>query len=204
MRKLFENDLFFLLMTILAVVGETLYSIIGLAVTPRAPLPYIGLLFRVGCVIVLYDSYRKHSKNVMKGMMGALLMGQLLTAISLLSDRVLPIEVVTTPIFVILSAFLFINHFIINADHNPSMAMVNLNRVLVLVLLVNNFLRAGAYCLQCESLVEGVSVLLDGLGFLGLSSVVVCVESRLDAYRIDRQTAGWTEEKGYPEGYKRK
>jgi len=31
----------------------------------------------------------------------------------------------------------------------------------------------------------------------------VCVESRLDAYRLDRETAGWSEEKGYPEGYDR-
>jgi len=35
----------------------------------------------------------------------------------------------------------------------------------------------------------------------GVTAAIVCVESRLDAYRLDREEAGWTEEKGYPEGY---
>jgi len=44
----------------------------------------------------------------------------------------------------------------------------------------------------------------DVIGMLSYSCMVaaiVCVESRLDAYRLDREAAGWTEEKGYPEGY---
>jgi len=43
--------------------------------------------------------------------------------------------------------------------------------------------------------------IFDIIGFIGTALVVVCVESRLDAYRLDREAAGWTEEKGYPEGY---
>ena len=48
-----------------------------------------------------------------------------------------------------------------------------------------------------------MGLLIDVIGFIGMTSVVVCVESRLDAYRMDREAAGWTEERGYPEGYVR-
>jgi len=39
------------------------------------------------------------------------------------------------------------------------------------------------------------------MGFACMTATIVCVESHLDAYRIDREAAGWTEEAGYPEGY---
>lgn len=48
---------------------------------------------------------------------------------------------------------------------------------------------------------SGISV-VNIVTLLAVCGVIVCVESRLDAYRLNREKAGWTEETGYPEGYR--
>ena len=50
------------------------------------------------------------------------------------------------------------------------------------------------------SAVDYISTIADGIIFILTFVLICCVESRLDAYRIDRENAGWTEDNGYPEG----
>jgi len=201
MKKLFTNDKFFLAMVLCAVIGEAVYACINIFVYRYAIQAQFTLIFRVLCVIFLYSSYRKHSKNVMKGMMGALLAAQLITAIQYLSEFLIPAEYICLPLFAILSALIFINHFIINADHKASPSMVKLNQILVVLLFINDaVLEISWFAANPTSFCFVVSV-ANIIGFLGMSTSIVCVESRLDAYRLDREKAGWTEEKGYPEGY---
>jgi len=78
------------------------------------------------------------------------------------------------------------------------MGSVKLNQV---ILVINNVVLDFTWMIAIPESISIIGNILDVIGFVGMTSVVVCVESRLDAYRLDREAAGWTEEKGYPEGY---
>jgi len=199
LKKLFTNDKFFLAMALFAVVSEVYLILMGFIMDYSIEL--LPVLLRVACIIVLYVSYIKHSKNVMKGMIGALLLSIVNTAISLLSYNEIVLDKVCSVIFLVVSLLLFINHFIINSNRHSSPKAVLLNQLVLIIMAVNNFVwtlgRTSVY-------VTGLGIatmIIDSLCLIAILSVIVCVESRLDAYRLDREAAGWTEEAGYPEGY---
>jgi len=203
MKKLFTNDRFFLAMVLCAVLGEGLYSVFSLLYDfSRMISAVIPMIIRILCVVFLFDSYRKHSKNVMKGLMGALLMAQVLNAITLfgLGDT-FSLMTASTVVFLLLNLALFVNHFIINSDHHSSGGNVTLNQVIMILLAILNTARVVYLMTVVPGTLVGISFVVDIIGYIGMSAVIVCVESRLDAYRLQREAAGWTEEKGYPEGY---
>ncbi len=201
MKKLFTNDRFFLAMVLCAVVGEATGAFISIFAFNYSLQTQLTLLFRVACVIILFYSYKKHSKNIMKGIMGSLLAGQLISSIQYLSNMRFDIEYISTLLFAFFSVLLFINHFIINSEHHSSPKQIKFNQLLVILLFLNCTSYNMLWCIYDCTLLTLVWCIVDTVGFLGMVSVVVCVESRLDAYRLDREAAGWTEEKGYPENY---
>jgi len=95
----------------------------------------------------------------------------------------------------------FINHFQINSEHHSSPAKVKINQFLLICLVIVVTVQSVLCIVRAEEIWKIIRYVLDIIGFMGMSASVVCVESRLDAYRQDREAAGWTEEKGYPEGY---
>jgi len=202
MKKIFTNDKFFFAMVLCAVIGEGIFAMISIFAWNDTNPSRIILLMRLICVVVLYISYKRHSKNVMKGMMGALLMAQLITSILLVSYSQ-PFEAFINSILgVVINASMFVNHFIINSDRKASPSMIKINQILWAMLFVIN--TAGDIMWTAASPEVPyiiIAFIIDIIGFAGMSAVVVCIESRLDAYRLDREAAGWTEEKGYPEGY---
>ncbi len=202
MKKLFTNDKFFLAMVLCAVIGEGLYSVLSLVNSFSLISSVVPMMIRVLCVVFLYSSYRKHSKNVMKGLMGALLMAQVLNAITLFGFGNSSVFLTATRIaFLVLNLALFINHFIINSDHHSSSKNVTLNQVIVILLAVLNTVRVIYLMTFLPGTLSVIRFACDIIGYIGMTAIVVCVESRLDAYRLDREAAGWTEEKGYPENY---
>jgi len=199
MKKLFTNDNFFGAMVVFAVIGEILgytlvFNMVALATV-------IHVMVSVVCVVALYTSYKNHSKNVMKAMMSALLMAQLLSAIDFISDPVSAGYIAYAVVFSVLSAFLFVDHIIINSVHHSSPAMVRLNQIIVIMLIILNTVWQCVALYALPIPVYIAAGVLDIFGFAGMMLSVICVESRLDAYRLDREAAGWTEEAGYPEGY---
>ena len=81
---------------------------------------------------------------------------------------------------------------------------MGINRVLCLVIAVLLLVFDLCGLPSAETAMEKVALILHGVGFAAIMASIVCVESRLDTYREDRENAGWTEEKGYPKDYKRK
>jgi len=79
--------------------------------------------------------------------------------------------------------------------------MIAFNQVLCALLSVSFLVWDIIWACVCGNTLDAVSSISLALGFIGLFATIVCVESRLDAYRLDREAAGWTEEAGYPEGY---
>ncbi len=168
------------------------------------------------CLVFLYVSFKKHNKNVQKGLLGATLMWYLYDELNYLLGGIIfnsySFEAYDNPagkgylvlnlICTVLFAGLFINHFIINSDHHSSPINILINQILVVLFSVCSIVSAP---FQVYVLSGNTLEIIEGITWqLGVSTLVLLIasyESKLDAYRLDREAAGWTEEAGYPKGY---
>ncbi len=194
MKKLFTSDKFFGIAAILGCIGLIAGGILGFIIYPE----YLTL--SVQCIVMglavyfMASSYRKHSKNVMKGLLGALLMAALLSAIECFGSAASLVDKVCAPIVLVAVLGLFVSHFYINSDHHSKPGMIRLNQVLWLVLAVVWALNVIAWaCVSGGALSILMSVVV-ALGRIFMGASVVCVESRLDAYRIEREANGYKAE----------
>jgi len=203
MKKLFENDTFFAITTVIAAFGLMFFG--GYYLTQDAALQTNGITYMCCAVfiITLFISYKKHAKNVMKGMMGAMLASMVISAFVMSVSMETAAEKACIPIYIFIALGLFINHFMINESRNPSPSKVRFNQVLVLLLAVDLIVLSIA-SISGQTGGGVVACIINIFAYPCMAASIVCVESRLDAYRIDREAAGWTAEKGYPEGYQRK
>jgi len=204
MKKLFSSDRFFLAATIIGVVLIVYDAVVSMSSYSEAQFGGIIAILTSFCIFVIYVSYQKHNKNLMKGMLGAVLMAILIGEIYSLMSYTTGIPRTFAVIRTVLAAFLFINHFTINADRDPSPEMVRSNQVVLGIYALVVLAWGIVFAVNATSSLEVSSSIAYILGFISELSVIVCIESRLDAYRLDRTSAGWTAEKGYPEGYTRK
>jgi len=201
MKKLFTNDTFFSTVVMIAVIGSLLGGAIMFAVCPEVTVNAVTLIISAICILIINISYRNHNKNLLKGMMGAALMGLIVCEIQGLASTSSNFDTPFAIIFVILAVILFINHFIINSTRNPSPINVAINRVIVVLYAITNTVWMAMWIYLAGGSAETIGYVAYILCFPCLMASIVCVESRLDAYRLDREAAGWSEEKGYPEGY---
>jgi len=200
MKKLFLNKKFFLVCVILAVVGQVYRAIQQMSIPePNLSVTLCMLAFGI-CEIVLYSSFKNHEKNLMKGIMGALLMGHFVLGTTWLGAGS-AVDVVFGLIYIVVVACILINHFMIAADRHSMIASIKLNQVLVIIGFVCVFAWDVVGCCAAFSAGAVVDYLLDIVALFGVFASIVCVETMLDSFKSDREAAGWTEEKGYPEGY---
>jgi len=197
MKKIFTNDKFFGTVTVIAVLSQLIYFVFYLLLSQFRFIPFV----QIACEIVLFVSFKKHSKNVMKGMMGAMLMLIMVNASKIIQGNELMIDKVCSIVYFGLTIILFINHFIINSTHLSSKGNILANQITVALVAVTVIVWNVAFFPSYSIFSDYLIGILEIISFIGFAAVVVCVESRLDAYRLDREAAGWTEEKGYPEGY---
>jgi len=202
MKKIFTNDKFFLTMVVLGFVGALL-SAVYYAVPTFVDFDLKAtffLLFEAVCLISLYISYKKHSKNVMKGMIGALLSAMLFDSTCWL-DTDFGLDTVFSCVLIVLNIALFSNHFIINKEHHSKPFNIRINQFLVLLIGAVYIIWDVMWIINYPNGADIFGAVVECVYSIGVAVTIVCVESRLDAYRLDREKAGWTEEKGYPEGY---
>jgi len=203
MKNLFTNDKFFLATVLMTVIGTIAYEFYCLSFFPQYS--YIAVIVLVNAVstVALYVSYKNYSKNAMKCLIGFLLMGLLALTIA----TVFPIEpeqqlyTVFSLIDLLVVVLLCVNHFVINSEHHSKSINIRLNQILLFILFVLYVVMAVVWIKTTTGIINFVYMMGIPVVAFGITAAVVCVESRLDAYRIDREAAGWTEEKGYPEGY---
>ncbi len=206
MKKLFTSDRFFAVSLVLSTIGMIIYATrMFCRAFQTAEMIYwsYGLTHVVypACLIVLFVTYKRHNKNVMKAMMGALMMTLVLDSFSYLQSF-RAFDVTFAIVYIMVAIGLFTNHMLINGTHCSSRKNVTVNQVLVLLLALGHIVWF-VYTLPSFISDSWMTFSFVGyvLGYVFMAVAIICVESRLDAYRLDREAAGWTEEKGYPEGY---
>ncbi len=192
MRKLFTNDKFFLGAVLIAVFGTLFFAVVNWVYFPELRSGLVMDVLSALCVLFLYTSYRKHSKNVMKCIIGALLMLVLVHPISMLASGNANGALAFVKVFsVLFAAELFINHLIINSDHHSNPANVRFNQSLCIALALCYFACIALTWKYNETALCKCADVVGSVAYACVIASVVCVESRLDAYRIAR------EEKGY-------
>jgi len=207
MKKFFTNDKVFSLVAIGGFVCSLLYSIGCFAfwsdiLASTYASAAILMVINGVAVLSLYISYKKHAKNVMKGLIGVLLYGNFATVctITFPYTNTFTIDIVCSFALLALTFAILVNHFIINSDHKSRKNNVLLNQILAILIVIV----AIIWPISWIQYLEGAAIIfqfITSLGIICIVGTIVCVESRLDAYRIDREAAGWTQEAGYPEGY---
>jgi len=201
MKKLFTNDKFFLVMTIIVILSTIIYSVIFIVSAPNMWMYSLADLAQAACVAALFISYKKHNKNVMKGMMGALLMQLFMSSLFGINDQFNDFINIMMIILMVVVLALIISHFVINSNRKASPFAICLNQVLCVLLALDLVIDLIYFIIVDVTILQIVGNVLSAIDFICVAAVIVCVESRLDAYRLDREAAGWTPEKGYPEGY---
>jgi len=196
MKKLFTKDVFFLASTILSVIGMLVLLITELVEGQEYLSYYLTIPVFPVCTAILYLSYRHHNKNVMKATIGALLMAMMMSDIVYVT-----VNDAFAPFFLTCDCLLFISHLLINSDRHASPARVRFSQGVVTAYFILEIVWTVYWLIRAATAFDYVFIFSSAIAYVSTASVVVCIESRLDAYRLDREAAGWTEETGYPEGY---
>ena len=154
-------------------------------------------------VLCVYRAYSVHEKNVMKGMLGALLMELILNELCYIFGflRVKIAEefaasivlgvffVLIEGIFFTLQVVLFINHFVINSDHRSSPSKVRLNQKILFGLMVT-LIAQETFSVATLSSYTAVTVLQQIMWFvleISTYGFIISVESKIDEYKAIRQ-----------------
>lgn len=200
--SLFRSNAFFLIFSILSILT-------GLATTVLCVMDdnmerlFVALIAVIA--LVLYISYRRHQKNLMKGLMGSVLMWLLVDeanyAINLFfSEReffeaqfgeVYPMYAAVKLITVLIILCVFALHFLINSDRHSSPMEVGANQSFCVLLI------AGYVADICLDIFFGagydLSVIFLLVFKICLMNQVLCIEAKLDGFRQAREAKGWTE-----------
>lgn len=154
-------------------------------------------------VFFVYRTYVSHDKNVMKGLMGSLLMELILNELCYIFgfQRVRIAEefsqgtlfgvifLLLELVFFTLQVVLFINHFIINSDHHSSPARIKINRR-VLFSLMATVVAQEVFSIATLSSYTAATVIQQLLWFvleISTYGFIVCVESKIDEYKAIRE-----------------
>jgi len=208
MKKLFLSDKFFAVVTIIGFIGAIIYSLgCFLYWTDVLSSTYISaaiFMFLNGSfVLTLFLSYKSHCKNLMKAVIGALLMSAFATVCALTFPIVntFTLDIVCCFVLFALTLILLINHFIINSDHHSRSSNIILNQLCALLITVDSVVWAIGWIPKLDSEISVLFQIITSITVVSIVSAIVCVESRLDYFRKKREDAGWSEENGYPKDY---
>lgn len=191
----------FLAGTVTATVALYTLNLVGKYLCGLYSLLLLDTVF-VLCILFLYAAYRRHNKNVQKGLLGAILMWYLYDEVNYAVDNILFNREAFTRydnfyghgylmmslVTVVLFAALFVNHFIINSDHHSRPVNVFLNQLLVLVIATLSLLSAVFQCVVVTG--DFPSVFEAITWHVGLAAFVLMLaayESRFDAYKLRRE-----------------
>ena len=163
----------------------------------------IDLVFFL-CVAALFAAYKRHNKNVQKGLLGAILMWYLYDEVNyVVANIILDSDVFSrynnfwgrgyiymSIVTMVLFAALFVNHFIINGDHHSRSVNVFINQLLVIVIAVISIVSMIFQCFIFEGdFASTLEALSWHTGLAALVLMVAAYESRFNAYKIKRESA---------------
>lgn len=194
LRDFFEDDKTFFASTVIAAVcflcsGVNMCFLLT-KTTNIVYYLYAALLLLIGPIVaILYYSYVKHNKNVMKGLMPLLL--ALLFVIDLVAflDAYLNgemLEKIVAGANSIIDVAIIVVHFLINSDHHSSPILVAANQILLIIYTLLSVVTLFPVIFLSGSIIIGLGSLLTSFAYVALVSTIICIETRIDAFKAKR------------------
>ena len=202
LTSIFSNDMLFRVSSVLAVVFW-LIAIVHATSSIRNLAYILQMILMIICIGFNYFAYRNRENSLCKSLIGALLGVHICDILYFLSEHYfeygLDMESWVLIAQLISAVMLFANHFKMMAEHNSNKNTVFFSQALIIIKSIITVLDY-ALCLTAPFGAYGLNIglLFDGLGCIASYILVVCVEARLDSYRIIRESAEaegvWTKE----------
>lgn len=195
--SLFSNDKLMLAATVIATIASLIQSLLNAEIVSY--FSAFTFLANAICVLVLYISYKKHDKNVMKGLMGAIFMLLLLRNVEQCTNMIQNYEkpsyisvagLAITSLFVLI---LMINHFIINSDRHSKPWNVKLNQSCFIILLITQVVLGMILIIISDSMFLRISYLISIFTKVSTICVIICIETKMEGYKALREANGWVE-----------
>ena len=158
------------------------------------------ILFTAG--ILMYSSYRNHTKNVMKPVIGATLAIIMYYNMEIAMDYLQSIIVIfdnlngniadivytvsQIAVFVVL-ALMNIMHYVINSTHHSSPGKIKFNKFLYVLFVIFSIANCVAFLFTTYGVNLKVSCFVGNMADFFLVSMVVSIEGFLDEFRIERE-----------------
>ena len=157
-------------------------------------------------LVVLAISYIKHDKNVMKGMIGAVLATTFFSDLPYVFDMFESREYYFETIggiwtvyeimeILIIAAYvlIFVTHFLINSEHKSNPGKILFNQIVLMLVPLFYIIQVIVSIIIGRNAMFLAGKICNFLANVCILNMVVCIESKLDAYRIAREANGWTE-----------
>lgn len=203
LKKIFAANAFFYISILLGVFCYLAYYILQINFSNISVQSIALIMLRIGCFVGLFQSYVKHKKNAMKAILGALLMAQVINAILMSNYIYSTFDKICIPANIVLSALLFLCHICINWSSKSSPVKVFVSQIVGILIFINLVIWMVSWLVSTTGVMDVVIFVTNILALAGITFSVVSVETKLQVFREMRTEAGWTPEKGYPEGYDR-
>jgi len=190
MKKLFASNLFFTIVALLAAAGFGVFGIFYMST--REPIRIISGTILVMCafyLLILLAAFRKGDQSTVKSMMSVLLSAIVVDACSECVALVFLSDKIILPIYLLLSVLLLVNHFTINEGKRRTSSAIRLNFLFVLLLMADLEVWTVLYIPLRIGVLGTAASVMTLISFPCLAASVVCIESRIDAYRLDGQAA---------------
>jgi len=142
----------------------------------------INLLFVCGILI----SYKKHEKNIMKTLFGAVMSGRIISMMQYVSNSIEKFgeypERALAILPLIFYILLLVNHLILGYGHKASPDRVSINRVVGFLIIVTtavwNFATLDSIFLIIMWILFEIVIVIE----------ILCIETKVDAYKIIRES----------------
>ncbi len=168
----------------------------------------IDLTWMVECIILLtagilmYNSYRNHTKNVMKPVLGATLAIIMYYNMNIAMEYIQNIKIIFEAalgnaacivytisqimVFIIL-ALMNIMHYVINSTHHSSPKKIRFNKILYIFFVAFSIANCVAFFFSITSINTKISCCVGNMADFFLVSMVISIESLLDEFRLKRE-----------------
>ena len=150
---------------------------------------FINILYVI-CLITLCGAEFKKEKNVIQGMIGALLMISVVGNVNVLSEMLtadIPSRALWQMILgMALTVALFVNHFLISHSGYKNGTLNGMNQVIVIALLAFRCYQIILNVAGSDLSLLVIEVTVGMLAIIPTLNVVVCIECRGDGYKISR------------------
>ena len=186
------------LFTVFQITGMVLSTMVG-----GLDLPWIliSLLMAIVC-FAMYFAYRSHSKNLMKPMLGAALMLQLVIELDwggyylqyigevtelYKSESAFAIYAMVQILILFVIAGINVMHYVINASHHSNPKKVKFNQALWAAYIVLVAIQCVCFILLDSTAMFAVGDCLTSVSDVFAMGIVICIESSMDEFRLARE-----------------